>query len=111
MTIWEVNMLRKERHRIILDEITQRHKVVSAEISVRLQTSEDTIRRDLNELARAGRLVKVHGGALPLPVAVDDTKQRAMTLLAEGLEILLGVDHARNVKVLAFILDISPLNE
>ena len=44
-------MLKKERHRIILNEIAQQQKVKSADLSARLRTSEDTIRRDLHELA------------------------------------------------------------
>jgi DeoR/GlpR family transcriptional regulator of sugar metabolism len=38
---------------------------VAAELSVRLDVSEDTVRRDLRELAKAGVLRRVHGGALP----------------------------------------------
>jgi DeoR/GlpR family transcriptional regulator of sugar metabolism len=38
--------------------------VLSVELSERLGVSEDTIRRDLNELAAEDAIVKVHGGAM-----------------------------------------------
>ena len=38
--------------------------------------SEDTIRRDLRELAQAGHLQRVHGGALPASAAVGDLRVR-----------------------------------
>ena len=47
-------------------QILQRDgKVLVSELSKDLQVSEDTIRRDLRELAGAGVLQRVHGGALP----------------------------------------------
>lgn len=44
----------------------QYQKVISADISQQMNVSEDTIRRDLQELADKGKLIKVHGGALSL---------------------------------------------
>jgi DeoR/GlpR family transcriptional regulator of sugar metabolism len=57
-------MLRKERLQLILKEINVHNKVLSAELSEKLSMSEDTIRRDLHELAEEGEIVKVHGGAM-----------------------------------------------
>lgn len=59
-------MLKEERHHHILDKITLQRKVLSADLSIELNVSEDTIRRDLNELSDKGLLKKVHGGALPI---------------------------------------------
>ena len=39
--------------------------------------SEDTIRRDLRELAADGRLQRVHGGALPASQAVSSLAERS----------------------------------
>ena len=44
---------------------TRDGKVVAAELSAALEVSPDTVRRDLRELADAGLLRRVHGGALP----------------------------------------------
>src|SRR4051812_35903717 len=58
-------MLKEERFQLILDQLNRQRKVLSSELSQQLQVSEDTIRRDLNELSANGLLQKVHGGALP----------------------------------------------
>jgi DeoR/GlpR family transcriptional regulator of sugar metabolism len=57
-------MLRKERLRLILKEINLHNKVLSGDLSDKLSVSEDTIRRDLHELAEEGMILKVHGGAM-----------------------------------------------
>jgi DeoR/GlpR family transcriptional regulator of sugar metabolism len=57
-------MLKEERHKIILKEINLHNKVLSADLSEQLDVSEDTIRRDLNELAELDLILKVHGGAM-----------------------------------------------
>src|SRR4051812_45826547 len=62
-------MLSAERKQLILEEIGQDGRVVAAELSRRFNVSEDTIRRDLRELAADGLLHRVHGGALALPKA------------------------------------------
>lgn len=57
-------MLKDERHQLILDTVRQQNKVLTVELSHVLQVSEDTIRRDLKELADQGQVKKVHGGAV-----------------------------------------------
>jgi DeoR/GlpR family transcriptional regulator of sugar metabolism len=57
-------MLKKERHAYIMHEIDIHNKVLSSDLSIQLTVSEDTIRRDLQELDEKGMLTKVHGGAL-----------------------------------------------
>ena len=59
-------MLREERHRYILNRLTQEHRVYLTRISKELGLSNDTIRRDLEELDRVGLLKKVHGGGIPI---------------------------------------------
>lgn len=65
-------MFKKERQAYILKQITEHQKVVSADISQQMNVSEDTIRRDLQELANKGKLIKVHGGALSLAYTKED---------------------------------------
>jgi DeoR/GlpR family transcriptional regulator of sugar metabolism len=62
-------MLAVERKRQILEVIGKDGRVVASELTQRFGVSEDTIRRDLRELAAEGLLHRVHGGALPLPKA------------------------------------------
>ena len=86
-------MLKEERQQAIIELLRRDGKVLATDLISRLNVSEDTIRRDLNELAAAGILQRVHGGALPrspsLPfeqrVRETDAAKRAMALVAAGL--------------------------
>ncbi len=69
-------MLTTERKALILDRLGKDGRVVAKEISQALNLSEDTIRRDLRELAAEGLLQRVHGGALPASGALADLKTR-----------------------------------
>ena len=65
-------MLTSQRKQLILDALARDGQVVAKTLSVAFGVSEDTVRRDLRELAAEGRLQRVHGGALPSsPAAVD----------------------------------------
>ena len=57
-------MLKKERQKYILQQLNLHNKILVSSLSQDIHVSEDTIRRDLLELADEGKLVKVHGGAL-----------------------------------------------
>jgi len=57
-------MLKKERQAYILHQVNLHNKVLSSALCVDIHVSEDTIRRDLLELAEEGKVIKVHGGAL-----------------------------------------------
>src|SRR3954466_11784238 len=57
-------MLKRERQAYILHQVNLHNKVLLADLSQDMDVSDDTIRRDLQELAEAGKLIKVHGGAL-----------------------------------------------
>jgi DeoR/GlpR family transcriptional regulator of sugar metabolism len=58
-------MLTAERRQYILEVLRRDGKIHATALSAELEVSEDTIRRDLRELAEAGLLQRVHGGALP----------------------------------------------
>lgn len=57
-------MLKEERQSLILREVNIHNKVLLSDLSLQLEVSEDTIRRDLQELSEAGKIIKVRGGAL-----------------------------------------------
>jgi DeoR/GlpR family transcriptional regulator of sugar metabolism len=61
-------MLTEERRQLILERVERDGKVVAGELSASLAVSPDTVRRDLRELAEAGLIRRVHGGALPAAV-------------------------------------------
>ncbi|MDI9873302.1 MULTISPECIES: DeoR/GlpR family DNA-binding transcription regulator [Bacteroidota] len=69
-------MLREERLQIILKMLETNQRVSSVELSEILNVSDDTIRRDLNELAENGLLKKVHGGAVPRSAHPYKLKER-----------------------------------
>lgn len=97
-------LLKEERQQKILDLVEERGKVLACDLSDLLVVSEDTIRRDLNELAALERLVRVHGGALRRsPASVSWSARRwqsaaaksaigevAATLVRDGQVILMG---------------------
>ena len=56
-------MLAEERFALILEQLNEQRTVTVQQLCEALHTSESTIRRDLTELDRQGRLTKVHGGA------------------------------------------------
>lgn len=70
-------MLTEQRHLAILDELQLTGRVLARELAERLQVSEDTIRRDLRDLAARGVLQRVHGGALPVSPALANLARRS----------------------------------
>lgn len=88
---------------MILEIINLRNKIKSTELSEHLRVSEDTVRRDLRELAEGGFIKKVHGGALANPKTPEAIHrqngtpspeatliaQKATTLLYEGMVLLI----------------------
>ena len=96
-------MLKEERHRRILELLETEGRLVAADLPARLGVSGHTVRRDLDELADASILQRVHGGALARsPVAstyegrqiqaVDGkiaTARAAATLLEPGQVVIL----------------------
>lgn len=69
-------MLTSQRKLVLLDTLARDGKIVATDAALMLSVSEDTIRRDLRELAREGRLQRVHGGALPSSPALADFAAR-----------------------------------
>jgi DeoR/GlpR family transcriptional regulator of sugar metabolism len=103
ISLKKIIMLKKERHSFIMKQINLHNKVLSSDLSQLLNVSEDTVRRDLNELAEAEKLLKVHGGALSKSfhfpfhqneVYAKDAKHevalKAISLLKEGMVVLTG---------------------
>ena len=88
-------MLTDERHDVIRALLLSDGRVVANELAARFGVSEDTVRRDLRELAKAGYCRRVHGGALaPAPVAmpisarVEKDAGTKTRLAAEAVKLL-----------------------
>lgn len=97
-------MLKEERQAFILKQINLHNKVLSSQLAASLGVSEDTILRDLKELASKGSIIKVHGGAVspsfyqPLnhhvPAYATEAKkqiaQKVIQLMKKDMVILTG---------------------
>ncbi|MFC0186153.1 DNA-binding transcriptional regulator of sugar metabolism, DeoR/GlpR family [Pseudarcicella hirudinis] len=94
-------MLKKERQALIIKQINLHNKVLSSDLSLTLNVSEDTVRRDLHELAQENKIIKVHGGALSKSYNVTSQQSdtyayeekniialKTISLIKEGMTIL-----------------------
>jgi DeoR/GlpR family transcriptional regulator of sugar metabolism len=70
-------MLAAERRDYLLKRLAVDGKVVAKDVAAQLGLSEDSVRRDLRELAAAGLCQRVYGGALPVSPAIADYATRA----------------------------------
>ncbi|RTL98703.1 DeoR/GlpR transcriptional regulator [Ancylobacter aquaticus] len=81
-------LLSHVRHARILDHLAAAGSVSVAVLAAELGVSDMTIRRDLLELERDGRLLRVHGGAVlaetPASVAMDSEEPRFDARLRRG---------------------------
>jgi DeoR/GlpR family transcriptional regulator of sugar metabolism len=96
-------MLKEERHQRILEILGTEGRLVAGELSELLGVSGYTIRRDLDELAEAQLLRRVHGGAVarsPVASTYEERQQQgvpgkiataraAATLLQPGQVVIL----------------------
>lgn len=98
-------MLKEERFDHILQKLQNNRKVTLGDLSIELEVSEDTVRRDIEALSQNGRLTKVRGGAIPhspnagihafkdrIRLSEPDKiiiAKKALTLLKPGQTILL----------------------
>jgi DeoR/GlpR family transcriptional regulator of sugar metabolism len=89
-------MLTTHRKQQILALLKQTGQVIAKEVSQTMGVSEDTIRRDLREMAQEGLLLRVHGGALPVSPAIGDFASREL-LRHEG-KIAIGAAAASMVQ-------------
>jgi DeoR/GlpR family transcriptional regulator of sugar metabolism len=70
-------MLAAERRDFLLARLHADGKLVAKQIATELGVAEDSIRRDLREMATAGLCQRVYGGALPVSPAIADYATRA----------------------------------
>jgi DeoR/GlpR family transcriptional regulator of sugar metabolism len=109
-------MLKEERLDFIINRLKSSPSVKLIELSESLQVSADTIRRDIEFLAKSGLLTKVRGGAIPHSPNAHSFKERihmaedeklliahkALSLIKPGQTILL--DGGTTTYILASLL-------
>lgn len=76
-------MLTSERKSLILDRIRREGRLVAKVFAEELGLSEDTVRRDLREMAAENLLTRVHGGALPIQPELPDFSARLTRAASE----------------------------
>jgi DeoR/GlpR family transcriptional regulator of sugar metabolism len=87
-------MLAAQRREFLVNRLQRDQRLVAKDIAAELGVSEDSVRRDLREMAAAGLCQRVYGGALPASPAVADYPTR------RGV----GVDSKRRVAAAAAAL-------
>ncbi|MFI6484473.1 DeoR/GlpR family DNA-binding transcription regulator [Nonomuraea sp. NPDC050663] len=76
-------MLAAERRDHLLELLARQGKIVAKDVAADLGISEDSVRRDLRDLAAEGLCQRVYGGALPVSPAVADYAAR-QTVTPDG---------------------------
>lgn len=79
-------MLTAQRRQLILDRLVTEGQVLVTDLSREWSVSEDTVRRDLRDLAEEGLVQRVHGGALRASLATGSYERReGLSLEAKAL--------------------------
>jgi DeoR/GlpR family transcriptional regulator of sugar metabolism len=113
-------MLAAQRRDLLLERLNRDGRIIAKDLAAELGISEDSIRRDLRELAAAGLCQRVYGGALPVSPAIADYttrqhvevpgKQRvaaaAAALIEPGSTVILDGGTTTLAVVRAFPLDL-----
>ncbi|MGF6823593.1 DeoR/GlpR family transcriptional regulator of sugar metabolism [Microbacterium sp. ZKA21] len=81
-----LNVLTAERRAYLLETLRRDGKIVAKSVALELGLSEDSIRRDLREMAGEGLCQRVYGGALPVsPAVVGYERRREVGVAAKRL--------------------------
>ncbi|QNN83580.1 DeoR/GlpR transcriptional regulator [Brachybacterium sp. Z12] len=85
-------MYARERQRQILEALTRTGRVAVTDLSAQFEVTTETVRRDLDQLADRGQLVRVHGGAVPRRTGdvEPDLESRRVTNIAAKRRIALA---------------------
>jgi DeoR/GlpR family transcriptional regulator of sugar metabolism len=88
-------MLVPERRELLLSRLRADGKLIARDLAIELGISEDSVRRDLRDLAAAGLCQRVYGGAVPVSPALADYAARGAVepeskqlVAAQALELI-----------------------
>ncbi len=114
-------MLAAQRRDLLVERLRTDGRLVAKDLAAELGVSEDSVRRDLRELAAVGLCQRVYGGALPVSPAIADhagrervepaSKERvavaAARLVAPGSTVILDGGTTALAVVRALPLDLD----
>jgi DeoR/GlpR family transcriptional regulator of sugar metabolism len=93
---------KKERKNLIVKQVNIHTRLMFSDLVKLINVSEDTIRRDVNELTEEGQLIRIKGGAMAAGYHIrEDAKtyaqsdksiiaEKALSLLKDDMIVLLG---------------------
>jgi DeoR/GlpR family transcriptional regulator of sugar metabolism len=109
-------MLTSARKNLLLERLSRDGQLTVTPLAAELGISEDTLRRDLRDLASQGKLVRVHGGAVPASPTHRPVEERrelhaeektalarkAVALIDDGMVVIVdgGTTHAALAQVM-----------
>ncbi|MFD2570682.1 DeoR/GlpR family DNA-binding transcription regulator [Spirosoma soli] len=98
-----IGLLKDERKALILKEVNLHTRIYLGDLANTLKVSEDTIRRDINDLAEEGQVIKIRGGVMSKAYhhasSLQETyahqskrtiAEKTLSLLKDGMFILIG---------------------
>ena len=97
-----VSLTKKARKQLIIQQVNIHTRITYSELVGQINVSEDTIRRDVNELADDGKVVKIKGGAMSIAYHYGHESQtyaqqnklviaeKTLQLLREDMIVLIG---------------------
>ncbi|WP_338876577.1 DeoR/GlpR family DNA-binding transcription regulator [Spirosoma sp. SC4-14] len=98
-----IAFLKDERKELIIKQVSLHTRMSLTDLAAVLNVSEDTVRRDINDLSDEGKLIKIRGGAMSKAYHHSSQLQetyahqskiaiaeKALTLLHDGMLILMG---------------------
>jgi DeoR/GlpR family transcriptional regulator of sugar metabolism len=114
-------MLAAQRRDLLLERLATQGRLVARDLAIEFGVSEDSVRRDLRDLAAAGLCQRVYGGALPASLAVVDYPTRqgvavegkskvafaAAALIKPGMTVILDGGTSTRAVVRALPLDFN----
>lgn len=87
-------MTKEERHAIILDSLMKHERVQVSELAETLEVSAVTIRKDLSELEKQGRLYRSHGHAIKTDPYINNRSVIEKETLMPTQKMLIGAKAA-----------------
>ena len=88
-------MTKDERHSMILDNLTRHERVQVSELAGLLEVSAVTIRKDLTELEKNGKLYRSHGHAIKMDPYASNRTVNEKEKLMPSQKIAIGNAAAR----------------